>query len=255
MKKIGFVFIFAILLVALLIFVSAASIDEDFNRAISDAAGVDVSEQVKGFVGEFVQKRGIQPENVKGVSQVDFKNLPKEVNIQGINDNNLAIYQVDYENPSTQESEKVFVIGYSVEELRAQGDLIIAQDKRNFLNFGSTGSVNNSTFLGTATGVKTDSKKGYVMVRDGSITGLSTNLDVVKGNPGKVEIIVLKNGKPISFGNTLDTSSTGSKKDYDVQSKGIVEFQAGDVISAYAQSSKGVSYRDAIVLIEITTTN
>ncbi len=256
MKKRVFVFVFAFLLVAALFLVSAATLDEEINAAVSKAAGVDVSENVKGFVGEFVKKRGIQPESIKSVKEVDFNALPEEVNIQNVGDTNLAIYQVDYES-SPGSNEKVFVVGYSVEKLKAQGDLIVAHDKRNFLNFGSNEIMGASGFLSTATGVKTNESKGYVMVREGSITALSTNLDIVKANPGKVEVIVLKNGKPISFGNTIDTSSIGVKKDHDVQSKGVVTFKPGDVISAYVSvsSSDGVSWRDVITLIEITTVN
>lgn len=255
MKGKLFAVIFVFILIGFVFFVSAATFDDGINSAVSKAAGVNVSNTVRSFVGEFVQKRGIQPENVKGVSRVDFNDLPKEVNIKGIDDSNLAIYQVDYES-SPGNNDKVFVIGYSVEKLKAQGDLIIASDRRNFLNFGSSGLIENSSFLLTATGVETSGKKGYVMVREGSITALSTNLEVIKSSSqgeNEIEVVVLKNGKPISFGNTLDASSTGVKKDYDVQSKNIVSFEPGDVISAYAQTSEGVVYRDAIVLVEITT--
>lgn len=257
MKKNIFVFIFVFLLVGFLFFASAATFDENLNSAVTKAAGVNVSDTVKGFVGEFVKKRGVQPDTIKSVKQVDFNALPKEVNIQGVGDNNLAIYQVDYES-SPGNQEKVFVIGYSVEKLRSQGDLIIAHDQRQFLNFGTQGIMSGSGFLNTATGVETSTAKGYIMVRKGSITAISTNLDVVKAASNgehKVDVVILKNGKPISFGNTIDASSTGVKKDYDVQSKGIVEFEPGDVISAYAVSGSGVSWRDSIVLMEITTEN
>ncbi len=236
--------------------VSAAALDENVNGSVKKAVGVNVSDSVKGFVDEFVGKRGIDPGSIRNVSQVDFEKLPKEVNIKGVDKSNLAIYQVDYENPENKRPEKVFVIGYSVEKLKAQGDLIVAHDRRNFLDFGSAGLVEGSAFLNTAAGVGTDIKKGYVMAREGSITALSTNLEIVKSNSegvSKVEIIVLKNGEPIRFGNTLDASSLGVKKDHDVQSKDVVTFRPGDVISAYAQTSSGVGFKDSIVLVEITT--
>ncbi len=47
----------------------------------------------------------------------------------------------------------------------------------------------------------------------------------------------------------------GIKKDYDVQSKNIVSFEPGDVISAYANIEGDIAFRDAIILIEITTLN
>ena len=112
-----------------------------------------VGEEVSTFVQDFVSKRGIAPENVKGVSQVDFNALPKEVNIENVGDSNLAIYQVDYSE--NNQDKKVFVITYSVEKLLSQGDIIVAQDKRNFLDFGFSGVMSETGFLETSTGVET----------------------------------------------------------------------------------------------------
>ena len=212
-----------------------------------------VGEEVSTFVQDFVSKRGIAPENVKGVSQVDFNALPKEVNIENVGDSNLAIYQVDYSE--NNQDKKVFVITYSVEKLLSQGDIIVAQDKRNFLDFGFSGVMSETGFLETSTGVETSGAKGYVMVRDGSITAVSTNLEIIQSNPGQIEIVVLKNGEPISFGNTISTDSLGVKKDYDVQARETVNFQAGDVISVVAKKTGEVSWRDVITIVEITTVN
>ena len=212
-----------------------------------------VGEEVSTFVQDFVSKRGIAPENVKGVSQVDFNALPKEVNIENVGDSNLAIYQVDYSE--NNQDKKVFVVTYSVEKLLSQGDIIVAQDKRNFLDFGFSGVMSETGFLETSTGVETSEAKGYVMVRDGSITAVSTNLEIIQSNPGQIEIVVLKNGEPISFGNTISTDSLGVKKDYDVQARETVNFQAGDVISVVAKKTGEVSWRDVITIVEITTVN
>jgi len=210
-----------------------------------------VGKEVSDFVGNFVEKRGIAPEDITGVKQVDFENLPKEVNIENVGDTNLAIYEVNYSQGSQEK--KVFVITYSVEQLRTQGDLIVASDKRNFLDFGHSGVMGDSSFLETSAGVETSTAKGYVLPRDGSITAISTNLEVIQANPGQIEVIVLKNGQPISFGNTISTDALGVKKDYDVQAKNIVSFSAGDVISVLVKETGDVSWRDVITLIEITT--
>jgi hypothetical protein len=122
------------------------------------------------------------------------------------------------------------------------------------LNFGFNGETSKSEFMKTATGVDGSLEKGYVMMRSGSVTGISTNLETLAGR-GSIEIIIYRNGKAIQFGNTFVVDSVGIKKDYDVQSKGTVSFEAGDVISAYAQSSDGVSWKDATTLVEITTSN
>ena len=212
-----------------------------------------VGQEVSDFVDNFVKKKGIHSESIKNVQQVDFNALPKEINIKDVGDTNLAIYQVDYSE--NNQDKKVFVVAYSVEQLRSQGDLIVAQDKRNSLDFGFSGVMRETGFLETSTGVETSVAKGYVMVRDGSITAVSTNLEIIQSNSGQIEIVVLKNGEPISFGNTISTDSLGVKKDYDVQARDIVSFQAGDVISVVARKTGDVAWRDVITMIEITTVN
>lgn len=238
MKK---MLVFSVLVILLIVGVFAAS----------SVTGLDVGPEVTEFVDSFISKRGIAPEDITGISQVDFNALPKEINIENVGDTNLAIYQVDYSQDN--QDKKVFVIAYSVEQLLAQGDLIIAQDKRNFLDFGHSGVMKGMGFLETSAGVETSTAKGYVMPRDGSITAVSTNLEIIQANPGQVEIIVLKNGEPISFGNTLNTEAIGIKKDYDVQAKDTVSFRAGDVISVAAKGTGSVSWQDVITIVEITT--
>ncbi|MCX6749607.1 MAG: hypothetical protein NTW17_02585, partial [Candidatus Pacearchaeota archaeon] len=202
---------------------------------------------------DFVSKRGIDAQDVQGVQQVDFNALPKEVNIENIDNSNLAIYEINYTDGNQQK--KVYMITYSVEQLRAQGDLIVAHDNRNFLDFGHSGIMKETGFLETATGVETSGAKGYVMVRDGSITAISTNLEIMQSNSGQIDIVVLKNGQAISFGNTISTDSIGVKKDYDVQSNDIVSFKAGDVISVLVNKNGEVAWNDVITMVEITTVN
>ena len=211
------------------------------------------SQNVKDYVEDFVEKRGIAVEDVSGIYEVDFEDLPKEVNIEGVGDHNLAIYEVEYDDAG--EEEKIFVVSYSVGKLKSQGDIIISQDKRQFLNFGFSGTMEESSFLKTATGVEASLNKGYVMMRPGSITGISTNLEVVEAGIGQLEIIVYKNGNAIGFGNTLITEGQGVQKDYDVQSKGSVTFEPGDVISVYLNEKGESIWEDVITMIEITTTN
>jgi len=94
------------------------------------------------------------------------------------------------------------------------------------------------------------------MMRSGSITGISTNLDVAKESAdGRIEIIIYKNGEAISFSNMIDASSVDTKKDYDVQSKDVVTFEAGDVISAYVKGEGDIAWEEVITMVEITTTN
>ncbi len=212
-----------------------------------------VNSEVQDYVGNFIEKKGIKGESIKNIREINFDDLPKEVNIENVGETNLAIYEIVYDE-SAGEEQKVFVITYSVEELKAQGDLIIAHDKRQFLNFGFAGKMINPGFLETATGVEGSLEKGYVMMREGSITGLSTSLEVVESGEGEIEIIIYKNGEQVGFGNTLN-ADLGVKKDYDIQSNGVITFEPGDVISVYVNADDGLVWSDVITIIEITTTN
>lgn len=232
---------------------------DKLNKKVDAVASADIAEEVKNYVEEFAQKRDVQAEQINDISQVDFDSLPKEVNIENVNEANLAIYQVNYnetdESNNTIEEKDLFVITYSTEKLKAQGDIIIASDKREFLHFGSVGEL-SAGFLNTATGVEGSLESGYVMMREGSVTGISTSLDVLQEQEGaSIEIIIYKNGEAISFSNEIYTSSKGVGKDHDIQSNGIVTFKPGDVISAYAKASDGssVKFKSVITMVEITT--
>ena len=256
MKKIGVTLVLCIVVLLVIgVFVAAADlvIDEGIPEFTDRVAGsLDSADKIVPYVVNFMDKRGITSDKISNLTTVDFKDLPKEVNIENVGDNNLAIYQIDYEEDGTED--KLFVVTYSVEELRAQGDLIIAHDKRQSLRFGFAGEMIVDGFLKTATGVEGSLEKGYVMMRPGSITGLSTNLEVVNGGVGQIDIIIYKNGKQIGFGNSLNVD-VGVQTDYDVQSKDVVTFVQGDVISVYVDAPDGVVWKDVITMIEITTTN
>jgi len=227
---------------------------EEVLDVVENVSVGDISTQVYEYVLNFVQKRGVLPSEISFVREVDFDSLPKSVHIENVGEHNLAIYEISYKEGNQED--QIYVITYSVEELREQGDLIVAHDKRQFLNFGFAGTMIKSGFLKTATEVETSLEKGYVKVRDGSITAVSTNLEVSESNPGDIEIIVYRNGEPIGFGNIFSTGSPGVKKDHNVQSKDIVTFKAGDVISVYLKANGiDIVWRDVITMVEITTTS
>jgi len=137
----GFVFGMVLLLVVGVFATASENLSEDIEEEIEKVVKKvsnpkALAEKTKEYVKEFVKKKGIKAEQVKNITEVDFESLPKEVNIEGVDDSNLAIYQVDYEEDD-QSDEEIFVITYSTSELKAQGDIIIAQDKRQFLHFGA----------------------------------------------------------------------------------------------------------------------
>jgi hypothetical protein len=211
------------------------------------AESIGLSDDVKNIINNVVEKQGINSSDIKSVEQVGFDALPPQVDLKNIDTTNLAVYQVDYGG-----DRPVFVITASGETIKASAPKTFAY--KMFLDFGINGNVNAPSFLNTANGVEGNFEKGYVMVRDGSITGLSTNLEVLSGT-GSVEIVIYINGQPIGFRNTIYADSKGVKKDYDTQSFGVVNFQKGDVISVYVKTDGDIAVKDIINLVEISTTD
>jgi hypothetical protein len=209
------------------------------------AETVGLSDNVKNIVNNIVEKQGIDKNDIQSVEQVSLDNLPSQVDLKNIDTTNLAVYEVDYGG-----DKPVFVLTASGSTPATSAPA--PQIYRNLLNFGKSGEVSESTFLNTATGVEGSLEKGYVMMREGSITGLSTNLEVLSGE-GTVEVVVYVNGEPAGFRNTIAADSTGVKKDYDTQSLGIVKFDKGDVVSVYLKTEGNVIVKDIINLVEIST--
>lgn len=209
------------------------------------AQSLGLSGKSKDIVDQIVENQGIDKDKIKSVEKVDFENLPEQVDLKNIDTTNLAVYQVDYGGEAP-----VFVVTASDELLEAPESVV--QIYKMFLNFGLSGESSGSFFLNSATGVEGSLEKGYVMMRDGSITGLSTNLEVLSGE-GNVEVVIYINGKPAGFRNTIVADSVGVKKDYDIQSLNIVKFDKGDVVSVYVKTDGDVVVKDIINLIEIST--
>jgi hypothetical protein len=206
---------------------------------------ITLSGDAKKAVDSIVENQGIAKEEIKSVEKVDFENLPSQVDLKNIDNTNLAVYKVDYGG-----DQPVFVITASDEMFEASTQA--ATMYKMLLNFGSKEEVSESTFLNSATGVEGSLEKGYVMMREGSVTGLSTNLEVLSGE-GSVEIILYINGEPAGFRNTISGDSTGVKKDYDTQSLDVVKFEKGDVISTYLKTEGNIVVKDVINLVEIST--
>lgn len=211
------------------------------------AQTVTPEKSVDELVEEVIQTKGIDRELVEGVEEVDFNDLPEEINLKNIDDNNLALYAVNV----TGEEKPVYIITAS-QTLFEKTVKKFAQ--RMALNFGFSGEVSQTTFLKTATGVVTMLDKGYVMTRDGSITGLSTNLEIVKRtNDFPIEVLIYKNGELVGFRNTFNAESVGVFNDYDTISGETLIFQKGDVISMKVNVPGGTVVKDITTLLEIET--
>ena len=201
------------------------------------------TKNVKEEIKDFVEGKGIIVED-KDIVEVNFSDLPDAVDIEKIENTSVVIYKVNY-------SDKSLFVVTSGEKFQAEAPLPVC-DTRLLLYFGISEKM-NAGFLNMASGTKGSMEKGYVMIRDGSVTGISTNLEIIKSAENEeVEIIIYKNGEEVGFRNVLSADSSGVKIDYDTQSKGIVKFKAGDVISVYLNSGNGVSLADVTTAIEIT---
>jgi len=231
LKRVFIIFVFGILLTASGVFAETIGLTYDIKEIVKDV----------------VLKKGIQEENITSVELVDYNNLPAAIEIENIDDTNLAIYEIGIGG-----DRPIYVITASnelfegVSTASTTGEVLV-------LDFGYEGEMKNKDeFLKTATGVETSLEKGYVMMRDGSITGISTNLEIVRGE-GEIEIVIYRNGEAVEFGNSFVGDSEGVKKDYDVQSEDIVKFEAGDIISVSVEENGDVVWKDVITMVEIVT--
>jgi len=201
-------------------------------------------EKAKDFVKNIAIKKGVSEDKIESVEKVDMNNLPEEVNLQNIDETNLQMYKINL-----GKEKPVYVITASNDKFKKE--LQNFADKM-LLNFGFAGKIENSTFLMSSTGVQGSYEKGYVMIRGGSITGLSTNLELENDLEGEVaEIIIYKNGKATGFRNTITLDKKGSKIDYDTMDKGTLNFEKGDVISSKILLSNGAKVKDVNTLLEI----
>ncbi len=207
------------------------------------------SEDLQNFVKKVAEKKGILQEDITNISKLDFNDLPKEISLKEIADSNVALYKIEskFSNPS-------FVITFS--ESGFQKTLTKTDYVTSLLNFGLGKHEKGPEFLETSSGVKTSLENGYVMLREGSITGISTSLNVLKSSEGEnIEIVIYRNGEEVGFRNSIPAGSEGVKKDYDTQSYGIVNFNPGEVISVYARTGSDVSFENVITNIETSSKN
>lgn len=209
------------------------------------AEGVLVSSETQQVVKDVMNTKGINQSSIKAIKQIDLKNLPDKVKLENIDTNNLALYEVNVSGEETP----VYVITASDNKIKS---LISKFTKKMFLNFGFGGEFSESTYLKSAVGVLGSLDKGYVMMRDGSVTGISTNLEGVKGE-GSVDILIYKNRELVGFKNSFDIRGSGIYNDYDTISENTLSFYPGDIISLYVQIEGNITIKDVNTLLEVET--
>ncbi len=205
-------------------------------------AETTLSDDLQTFIKEIQKNKGINESEIKNVKQVDFEEKKNEIKLENIDDTNLAMYELEVEG----RDKPLFMITVSDQQFRKT---IEKYTNKMLLSFGKR-SLNGSGFLDTATGIMSSEEKGYVMMRDGSVTGISTNMEI-SGGEGQIEIVLYKNGEPTGFRNQFDRE--GIQSDYDLQSEGIVEFQKGDIISLKINNEDFINIQDVNSLLEVMT--
>jgi len=209
------------------------------------AETVSISEDSQKMVNNILKEQGLNESEIQSIEKVNLSELPEQVNIGNIDDTYISMYEV-----YVGKEQPVYVITVSDETIKGfTKERIIT---KMLINFGLKEEAKESQFLESAVGIKGSLEKGYVMMREGSITGLSTNAEILSGT-GEIEIIIYKNQKEVGFRNNLIADSEGVKNDYDTQSTDTITFEAGDVISVYVKVTGDVTFQDINTLIEIST--
>jgi len=211
-----------------------------------------LSDSTQKFIKDLVKKEKVREEDIEKIEKIDLENPPEKVKLgDSIEGTNVAIYSVNYTKDKELggENRELFVVTYSSEEFKVPLELK-PSSAIEYLSFGEALETTGSNYLKTNTGVRSSAEKGYVMMDYGSITGISTSIEALSGE-GRIDVIVYVNGEEIGLRNLIYVEDTGVLKDYDKQSRDVIKFQPGDVISVYVETQGGVAWKDAINLVKV----
>ena len=132
----------------------------------------DIDDKVDEFLKNVAEKKGISVEEIKNITSIDFNDLPENLSIKNIDEEAIEIYQVN-----VNDGPSIFILTASKKNIQK---ILQTPISTTLLNFGFSGESNSSLFLNTATGAQGSAENGYVMLRKGSITGISTNFEIIK---------------------------------------------------------------------------
>lgn len=203
----------------------------------------NVSLEVKSLINEVVS-REVGSQEIGELIVMDSQEIKETFGGVVLDQNNVAIYKIE-------SSEKpLYVISLSENSLNlVENEEESITRSTSYLSFGLDGSYRESSFLKNSGGVFGSKEKGYVMLGKGSISGISTSVEILESvDNSLLEILIYKNGEVVGLRNVF--VEEGVLKDYDVYSFGVISYEPGDVISIYA-SSYGLVYKDVITLLEI----
>lgn len=210
------------------------------------AQTVGISDDVNTYIKGFIEKGGLNGSSVDQIREINQADLPDDVEIKEIDKNKVGIYEVNYTGDSGDKG-SVYVVTYSTPKLKQKTE----SKNTQIFAFGSGSESTESKFLDSSTGVQTGENVGYVMMHSGSITGISSSLKILEGE-GQLEIRVYKNGEDTGFENLI-SSSDDKKVDYDLQSEGVLSYEAGDIISVYVEQKGNLKWSSVITSLEVTS--
>lgn len=208
----------------------------------------NVANETKVYIEKFLKQEAIEPNEINAIQKIDLGNPPDDVKIKNVDDAAIDIYQVNYTQGT--EDKKIYVVSYATTNFIPPAETL-GLPPLEYLHFGENALSNGTIYLKTAAGVRSSAEQGYVMIDSGSITGLSTNLNIVNSGEGNVHVIIYKNGESTGLRNTFDASKSGIEKDYDSQSPDVVIFVPGDIISVVVEAPESISWDDVITMVKV----
>ncbi len=123
---------------------------------------------------------------------------------------------------------------------------------KGYLAFGENTAISTDAYLKGPDGITTSATIGYRMIRDGSITGISLQTNVIaKTDNGDLTARLIKGGTPV-FSVTKSVTATGIQGNQDTQTRGTDTFSAGDIISVDLVWVDGLvaTVDDTVILVE-----
>ncbi|NCN86915.1 hypothetical protein GW932_03700 [archaeon] len=185
---------------------------------------ISITSIEEDYVKSLIEKQGIT--KIDNITELDKSVLPSQIDISMVDENNVGIYEVGYEDSGILKN--LFVISYSSSEIiptkkEVGGNFL-------YLPFTIQNGVSNS----------------YVMMDSGSIVGISSLSELKSGE--EIIIRVYKNDEPLYFYNEL---SSQNLIDFDLESPNLDLFNVGDKISIRVETNGGDFSYEAFTNIKV----
>jgi len=197
----------------------------------------------------------------KGIVFNDFGDMvdngaePSDINVKAIEVNGGGIFDFGTSTEFITGSQDVNGSINTTENIVVQENLTVLgepQGTKMLLAFGGT-NITSDYWFRVAGYQQTNSGKGYVMLRSGSITGISYHYDWnVHTSNGDTHFCATIEGVDVYCSTETHTGAQWALTDYQTQPRGVDTFEAGDQIAARFDFDTAVgTTRNHIVLVEI----